>query len=95
MSTAISGSDLLPPPEAAEYIGVREQTLAVWRSSGRYSLPFVRCGRLIRYRRADLDAWLAARTITHTGEAVDDDPPAPPAPKKSTPKRRSSRRRSK
>jgi excisionase family DNA binding protein len=35
--------------------------LSVWRSTGRYNLPFLKVGRLVRYRRADLDAWLAAR----------------------------------
>ena len=68
MATATSPSDLLTAAEASEVLGVREQTLAVWRSSGRYSLKFVRCGRLIRYRRSDLDAWLESRTVTHTGQ---------------------------
>lgn len=66
MATATLPGELLIPTEAAAYIHVREQTLAVWRSSGRYSLPFVRCGRLIRYRRSDLDKWLASRTATQT-----------------------------
>jgi excisionase family DNA binding protein len=35
--------------------------LSVWRSTGRYNLPFFKIGRKVRYRRADLDAWLAAR----------------------------------
>ena len=55
-------SDLLTREEAAAYLGVEAQTLAVWRTTGRYSLPSVKVGRLIRYRRSDLDAFLAART---------------------------------
>jgi len=53
--------EYLSPEEAAVYIGIRPQTLANWRSTGRYKVPFVRAGRLIRYRRADLDSWLASR----------------------------------
>ncbi|MDR2209603.1 MAG: helix-turn-helix domain-containing protein [Azoarcus sp.] len=34
------------------------KTLAIWRSSGRYSLPYVKVGRKVRYRRSDLIAWL-------------------------------------
>ena len=66
MATATISAELFTPPEAAAYINVREQTLAVWRSSGRYDLRYVRCGRLIRYRKGDLDAWLASRTQTQT-----------------------------
>ena len=53
----------LTAEEAATYIGIREQTLAVWRSTKRYQIPFTRVGRLIRYRPEHLDAWLASRTI--------------------------------
>ncbi len=60
----------LPPPteplitrrEAAAIIGVAEQTLALWQSTGRYSLPCIKVGRLVRYRRADLERWLESRT---------------------------------
>jgi len=65
----ITARDMLTRAEAAEYLGLRPQTLATWATTGRYDLPFVRVGRAVRYRRADLDAWLASRTVTHTGEA--------------------------
>ncbi len=55
--------DLLSTPEAAEYVGSQPHTLEVWRSTGRYRVPFVKIGRLVRYRRADLDAWLKSRTV--------------------------------
>ena len=54
---------LLNEDEAAQILTVEPQTLAVWRSTGRYNLPFIRMGRLIRYRRADLDAWLESRVV--------------------------------
>ena len=49
---------LLTRREAAAYLGVAEQTLAVWKCTGRRSLPFVKIGRLVRYRKADLDAFI-------------------------------------
>ncbi len=54
--------DLVDDKAAAEYIGVSAGTLSVWRSTGRYNLPFVKVGRLVRYDKAVLDAWLDART---------------------------------
>lgn len=55
-------NDLLDAEQAAEILDVTTGTLAVWRCSGRYALPFVKVGRKVRYRRADLDAWLEERT---------------------------------
>lgn len=63
------GRTLFTRPQAAEYLGVRPQTLACWATTGRYGLPFIRVGRAVRYRKADLDAWLANRTAVSTGEA--------------------------
>ena len=52
-------SDLLTRREAAAYLGVSAQTLAIWKCSGRVQLPFVKIGRLVKYRRSDLDAFIA------------------------------------
>ena len=49
---------LLSTIEAAEYLGIKPQTLAVWRSTQRYDLPYIRCGAAIKYRLADLERWL-------------------------------------
>lgn len=54
--------------QAAEVLTVKENTLAVWRSTGRYNLPFLKVGRLVRYRVSDLAIFLASRTVNHTGE---------------------------
>lgn len=66
MSTA--NSTMIPPnlqfftrEQAAQYIGVRPQTLASWATHRRYGLPLHKIGRLVRYARADLDRWLATR----------------------------------
>ena len=57
---------LLTPEQAAEELGLSVKTLATWRSTGRHALPYIRVGARIRYRRADLDAWLASRQRTST-----------------------------
>ncbi len=50
------------PKEAAEYLDVGVDTLSVWRCTGRYGIPFIKVGRLVRYRKSDLDAFLTRRT---------------------------------
>jgi hypothetical protein len=54
---------------AADYLGFAEQTLAVWRSTNRYPLPFIRVGRSIRYRLSDLEKFLERGTVG--GEAAE------------------------
>ena len=66
----MSNSELLNAEQAAQYLGVAKQTLHNWRSSGRYRLPCLRVGRLVRYRRSDLDAWLESRKQHHSGEVL-------------------------
>lgn len=66
MSIGISDR-LLTRREAAEYLGLQEQTLAIWASTGRYALPVVKVGRSVRYRQSDLERWLTERTRTQTG----------------------------
>ena len=63
-------SEMLTTEQAAEYLGLKPQTLATWRSTGRYSIPFVKVGRNTRYRKADLEEFLEQRTIAHTGETA-------------------------
>lgn len=57
-----AGADLLDSEGAAAMLGVAPGTLSVWRSTGRYALPFLKVGAKVKYRRADLVAWLDART---------------------------------
>ena len=56
-----AGADLLDSESAATYLDVAVGTLCVWRSTGRYNLPFLKVGSKVRYRRSDLDAWLKKR----------------------------------
>ena len=59
---------LLTRQEAAEYLGVKPQTLATWQLTRRYHLPVVKVGRSARYRLQDLERWLQSRTV---GEPTD------------------------
>ena len=54
---------LMDNSAAADYIGVKGGTLEVWRSTKRHEIPFIKVGRLVKYRRSDLDKWLASRTV--------------------------------
>lgn len=54
---------LLTTEEAAALVDAKPQTLAIWRCTGRHNLPFVRVGRLIRYRETDILAWLDRNTV--------------------------------
>ena len=54
-------TELMSRREAAVYLGVTEQTLAIWKTTGRYSLPVVKIGRLAKYRKSDLDAFILRR----------------------------------
>jgi len=64
IQTSKAKSNLLTRPEAAEYLGVTPQTLAVWASTRRYDLAFTKIGRLVKYRLSDLDAFIESRLIT-------------------------------
>lgn len=53
---------------AAAALGVQANTLAIWRSSGRNRLPFIKVGRSVKYRISDLAEFIANRTACNTGE---------------------------
>lgn len=46
--------ELLSSAAAAKLLGVKAATLTNWRWSQAVSIPFVRIGRSIRYRKSDL-----------------------------------------
>jgi excisionase family DNA binding protein len=52
--------DIVDETDAARYLKVSKSGLRKWRALGE-GPKFYRCGRLIRYRRSDLDAWLESR----------------------------------
>jgi excisionase family DNA binding protein len=69
--------DLLTPDEVADLLDVSPQTLASWRTTGRYELPFLKLGRLVRYRASDVvefvDSLDAEEAEDLEAEVPDDD----------------------
>ncbi|MHB0817275.1 helix-turn-helix domain-containing protein [Stutzerimonas stutzeri] len=64
--TDLTPDSLLTPGQLATKLDLSLKTLATWRSTGRHALPYIRVGGRIRYRRADVDAWLTDRQRTST-----------------------------
>ncbi len=54
---------LLSTEEAACFLGISPGTLIVWRCTGRYQLPFLKIGRLVRYDERDLRAFVESRRV--------------------------------
>ncbi len=67
MSAEAVSDPLRDEVESAQYLGVKPTTLQIWRSTKRYPLPYIKVGRLVRYRQSALDAFLSQRT---RGEAA-------------------------
>ena len=53
--------------EVAKIIGVSPGTLPVWRSTGRYDLPFVKSGKNVNYPIFGLVRFIVKRMRAHTG----------------------------
>ena len=70
-TSSLSGTPLLTPEDAAELLGVNPQTLAVWRSTKRYSIPYIKIGRTIRYAPSDLEDYLAQQRVPGPSEGGD------------------------
>lgn len=62
-------TDLVDETVAAEILDLAPGTLSVWRSTGRYGIPFIKVGRKVRYSRTALNAWLESRTRTNGATA--------------------------
>ena len=49
---------LLTRKEASQFLGIQENTLAVWATNKRYNLPFYKVGRLVKYKITDLEKFI-------------------------------------
>jgi predicted DNA-binding transcriptional regulator AlpA len=56
-------TQLLTPQQAAEFLTMKQSTLAVWRCNQRYMLPFVKIGSAVRYDLRDLEAFVESRKV--------------------------------
>lgn len=63
-----AGTEYLKYTQAAVLLNVKVNTLYCWVSRG--VIPHVRLSpRVVRFRRKDLDAWLAERSVLPAGAA--------------------------
>lgn len=53
--------------QAAEYLGVTKRFLDM-QAMHCTDLPMYRIGRLVRYRKADLDKWLESKRVINKGK---------------------------
>ena len=63
----LTDGELLDDKQAASVLKTKPATLSVWRTTGRYNLPYIKIGRLVRYRAGDLKAFINGRVHAHTG----------------------------
>ena len=64
MPATLLPAALVSPEQAAEFLGTTPGTLAVWRCNRRYDLPYVKVGKSVRYRQADLERFVESRTVS-------------------------------
>lgn len=49
---------LLTPRETAALLRIAVGTLAVWRSTKRYPLPYLKLGHAVRYKETDVEHFM-------------------------------------
>ena len=54
--------------EAASYLGIKEQTLALWAHAHRYDLPYYKIGRHAKYKREYLDSFIERNQQINEGK---------------------------
>lgn len=63
MPGTVSTERLLLTPEAAHVLGFAEKTLEKDRCTRELGIPYVKLGRSVRYRLADLQKFIADRVV--------------------------------
>lgn len=56
-------TQMLDRKAAAKFLGVKEQTLAVWACTKRYKLPFIKIGRRVMYLVSDLISFIERNRV--------------------------------
>jgi predicted DNA-binding transcriptional regulator AlpA len=63
--------DLLKDADVAKMLGIKPDTLRIWRLAGK-GPKFLKIGtHNVRYRRETVEAWLAAQEFSSTAEYAD------------------------
>ena len=55
---------LLEPSEVSRILGVTVKSLAVWRCTKRYALPYIKVGKSVRYRSEDVQTFINSREVS-------------------------------
>ena len=63
LTTNIHQDKLLSAGQTAELLGIKEATLAQKRWRGDHSLPWVKLGKVIRYKVTDIQNYISINTI--------------------------------
>lgn len=58
----LSPTALIDQKTAAKYLGTTVGSMNTLRHQGKLDIPFVRFNSRIKYRKCDLDAWIAAHS---------------------------------
>lgn len=58
METNSVTNPMLTRKQAAEFLGIKEQTLNMWAHTHKYDLPYHKIGRAVRYKLEDLERFL-------------------------------------
>ncbi|MCK4869669.1 MAG: helix-turn-helix domain-containing protein [Gammaproteobacteria bacterium] len=56
---------LLTPVEVANLLGIKIETLQIWRCTRRYNIPYVKIGGRVRYKSSDLEDFIQNRTVQY------------------------------
>jgi hypothetical protein len=66
---------MLSRKEAAEFLGLRENTLAIWAIKKRYDLPMYKVGKNIKYKITDLQKFQEGQSIHGMLDYTDNEKP--------------------
>ncbi len=64
----VIANQFLESTQLANELGAKLNTIEGWRVKG-IGPKFIKIGRLVRYRRSDVDAWLESQTRNSTSDA--------------------------
>lgn len=59
--TAGGETHLMDIQQAAEYLGLTVGTMYQWRSQ--HKIPYIKVGHRVKFKKEQLDQWLAERTV--------------------------------
>ena len=60
---------LLSTKEIAKYLGLDPKSLANSRYTGTgVKIPYIKLGKVVRYKQSEVDKYLEENTFNHTGE---------------------------